>query len=182
MRQTVPIDILLSVLAGELCALVGEAGSRPDRPWGPPFRYALAFGALAFAPIGLVLQVFYPAWSWMYFLDPRAYSPLLGALAVYGYVLALVFGYALSARYCRGATARRVALAGPALLLLAFMYATFDRLWYVGTFDDFINGRATPLLQSSLAPVLALLSACFVAGLLGTLRAISRLQGAENNP
>lgn len=179
MATTVPIDILLGFLAGELCALMGQHAVDQRAPWGRPFGYALAFAALVFYPIGLLLLTFYPAWSWMYFLDPGAHSPLLGVLAAYCYVLATAAGYAACAGFWRGPTARRAALLVPALLLAGLMIAGLPRLWAVGSFDDFINGRAAPLPQSSLAWVLAAVTVAFLLGLATTLRGIGRLTPAN---
>jgi len=152
---TVPFDILLSFVFGALIALACGPQVKEVRSalLNPCFLGAILFELFFFIPFGTYLYYFYTDWSWMYFFNPAQLLPrtvqILGLAAMAGYLGSLIIGYQLAQYLVRHDLEKtgRVIL-GLALLVLAiFSLLTLDRLFYIGSYDDFVAGQATWLMQ-----------------------------------
>jgi hypothetical protein len=123
------------------------------------------------APITLYLYAAHPSWTWMYLVNPDtvpgfAILPLV--VAHLGFVL---LGWYLGARLIRAQKLKMAAyIAGSgAFLTLVGVVMTWDRLGRYGTYEEYQQGRALPIMDVKLGYVLValvvgtLISASFLA-------------------
>lgn len=151
MIPTVPQDVFISLMQGHLFALTAAADIRSgdavrDRK---AFLRATAFAVGVFWPIGVYLMTVYPAWSWMYFVDPTAHPRWVGYAATLAYPISGVAGYALARAFIRaGRTSAAVAgCVASAAGFLSLVFVPWHRFIYVGTFAEWAAGVAAPLLS-----------------------------------
>ena len=152
MIPTVPQDVFISLSTGQLFALTAARDIRSgdaarDRR---AFLRAAGFAAFVWWPIGVYLMAVYPAWSWMYLVDPGAH-PWLGYAATVAYPAAAVAGYALGRALVR---ARRDAwLVGGIVAanvgLAALVVAPWRRFARVGSYAEWTAGGGVPLLADA---------------------------------
>lgn len=148
MVATIPHDVLLSFIVGGVARLTARDASPSDSAArSPAFARAAAFQFLVFLPIGVHLAVLFPDWSWMYFVDPAAISPVWTTLGVLAYGAAMIAGWFAAHAAVREGAPRRahaalgVAGAGAALLTVLAL----GRLAHVGTYADYHAGVAAPV-------------------------------------
>jgi len=119
----------------------------------------LAYLGLIVAPITLYLYAAHPAWMWMYLVDTERVPgfSLIPLTAIH--CTAVVVGWALGGRLLlagRIVTLRNIALGALALTIVgAFVF--WGRLGHVGSYREFHEGRALPLMDVKLGYVLVAL-------------------------
>jgi hypothetical protein len=182
---TVPQDVFISLSTGQLFALTAAHDIRSgdaarDRR---AFLRAAGFAAFVWWPIGVYLMVAYPAWSWMYAVDPVAH-PWLGYVATLAYPAAGLGGYALGRALVR---ARREAWLAFGIVaanvgLGALVIVPWRRFARVGTYAEWTAGGGVPLLADArwlrdMAVIGVVFGAAAAAVVLYNLR--DRLRGAR---
>jgi hypothetical protein len=147
---TLALDLPTAFFLGSLVALVArrEVRATPD-PFGPAFRLAVAYGAW-FALVDTYFLIRFPDWMFVYFHDPRAYPmPLVAVIFVSSVVAAAASGEALTqALITRGRTGLGLALFVWGLAAYAAIFAaTWDEYMHLGTYAEYLAGRARPIAQ-----------------------------------
>jgi hypothetical protein len=150
--KTIPIDLFTGLFLGALFALTAARSLKETKV---TFRHryflrAALFQLLVFVPIGVYLIYYFPAWSWMYFINPRAHSIWLSVLAIGGYFLLMVAGFALTQYFIkrdRIRAARGVMVVG-ILGILCFYLLPIRRLGVIGTYEEFASGNALSIFQN----------------------------------
>ena len=110
----------------------------------PPLMRTTAYGLFVFLPVGIFLVHVYPAWSWMYLIDPSEHTPLVSFSAVLAYPVCCVAGYLLTERALRqgrAAVAYAVAAVGAAGATAATV-VPLDRLTLMGSYKEWELGVA----------------------------------------
>jgi hypothetical protein len=141
---------------------------RADGPFAQPaFTVVMLFTGVIIAPFTLYLYVAHAAWTWMYLLDPDKVPSLtlIPLLVLHGGMV--VVGWYIGGRLVR-ASKSRVALyaaAATLLLLLLLVFPLWGRLGIYGTYDEYRERLALPLMEVKLGYVLvALMLGVAVAG------------------
>jgi len=145
---TVPQDVFISLSVGQLFAITAARDIRSGdaaRDRAALLR-AVAFAAGVFWPIGVYLMAVYPAWSWMYFVDPGAHPAWLGYAATVAYPVTGIAGYLFGRALVR---ARRDALAVGGVVaanaaLGALVVLPWSRFVRVGSYAEWAAGGGTP--------------------------------------
>ena len=152
MIKTIPEDLFISLFLGALFALTAARSLKSTESTfrHPYFRRAVLFQLFIFVPIGIYLIYYFPAWSWMYFLNPQAHSIWWSVLAIGGYFVLMVLGFILAQYFIKKdqiGAARGVMGVG-ALGFLCFFFLPIRRLSVVGTYEEFESGNALYVFQN----------------------------------
>ncbi len=104
----------------------------------------LSFEAIIVWPVALYYYVVHPAWSWMYFVDPRRLPWGISMLVLLAYVATLLGGYLGGWALLRARKDRLVygILALLGVFLIGFAIACRGRLGHDGSFADYHAGHA----------------------------------------
>jgi hypothetical protein len=141
-EAVIPVVALVNLLFGIGFALIARERIRADGPFAAPaFQLVALHAAAVVAPVALYFYAVHPAWSWMYWVNPRrlagvAVLPLMvghAALVIggwYGGALLLRRGYQAALFYTGG---------GVALALLVLVVAGIRRL---STATDYLGWHA----------------------------------------
>ena len=181
----IPVVALLNLLFGIGFALVARDRVRADGPFGSPaFPLVMLHAAAVVAPIALYFYAVHPAWSWMYWVDPKKLAGVAVLPLMVGHAGLVVGGWYLAAIAIRRGFQNAVLSAGgaTALTLLVLFVAGSNRLFYAADFLGWQTKRGTSLFNVQLgwAFVVSLLalfgSAVYVAIELG--RDGRRVRGA----
>jgi hypothetical protein len=129
----------------------------------PIFVLVLFFLGAVDAPIVLYLHWVHPAWTWHYLFDPASLPQGSALVVVLLQCGALVGAWYLGAHLIRSRSRRAVVieLAAAAALAAASALVLWRRLGAYASFDAFIPGHTTGLMEVKLGYVLIVL----VAGL-----------------
>ena len=130
-EAVIPVVALVNLLFGIGFALIARDRIRADGPFAAPaFQLVALHAAAVVAPVALYFYAVHPAWSWMYWINPRR----LAGVAV----LPLMVGHAglvIGGWYGAGLLLRRghqgallYAAGGLALILLVLVVAGIHRL------------------------------------------------------
>ena len=175
-EAAIPVVALVNLLFGIGFALIARDRIRADGPFtAPAFQLVSLHAAAVVAPVALYFYAVHPAWSWMYWVNPRklagvAVLPLMvghAALVIggwYGAGMLLRRGHQGALFYVTGAIA---------LVLLVLVAAGMPRLSTATDYLGWEDGQGTSLfaVQLGWAFMVALLalfgSAIYVAIELG---------------
>lgn len=175
-EAVIPVVALVNLLFGIGFALIARDRIRADGPFAAPaFQLVALHAAAVVAPVALYFYAVHPAWSWMYWVNPRrlagvAVLPLMVGHAClviggwYGAGLLLRRGYQAALLYVGGAVA---------LVLLVLFVASIRRLATATDYLGWQSGQGVSLfaVQLGWAFVVSLLalfgSAIYVAIELG---------------
>jgi hypothetical protein len=155
---TVPFDLIFGVFVGlffATCARVQFAGG--TAPWGREMAAVLSFEAIIVWPVALYYYLVHPAWSWMYFVDPRRLPGVVTILVLLACVATLLGGYLAGWALVRARRERALyaALGSAALLLIMLSIICRQRLLHDGSFDEYHNGHALRLGEGKIGWALA---------------------------
>jgi len=164
------LNIATNLVLGAGVAIVARNSQAVrKRPLNWALLTLLGFEGVVFTPIATYLFRFYPQWSMLYWFDPQIYPGLdrwLGVISLGVIVfnfLAAAGGFLLTRRgLIENKTWVTLAPFVGALLIAFFVTVFFaDRLFWIGDYDVFWQGRAD-LLFATLPGVLtmALYGAC----------------------
>ena len=140
--RTIPVGALVNLLVGIGFALVARDRVRADGPFAAPaFPLVAMHAAIVVAPIALYFYAVHPAWSWLYWFDPKK----LGGVAVLplmaGHAGLVIGSWYVSAMLIRRGFQTAVLYSGAAitLTLLVLVVASIRRL---GTAADYLGWQA----------------------------------------
>ena len=122
----------------------------------PAFTIVLLFAVLLLLPVTLYLYGTQPAWASMYFVDPSAMSWFFLGMAICAHLGALIAGWLIGARILRNGSSRFALYAAGASGVIALLgiAMAWERLTLVGTFLEFNDQRALPLMEVKLGYVM----------------------------
>jgi hypothetical protein len=175
----------VNLLFGIGFALVARDRVRADGPFAAPaFHLVLLHAAAVVAPVALYFYAVHPAWSWMYYVDPKKLAGVAVLPLMVGHAALVVGGWYIAAIVIRRGHQAAVLYAGGAvaLTLLITVVAGSTRLFTAADFLGWQQNRGTSLFNVQLgwAFVVSLLalfgSAIYVAIELG--RDGRRVRGA----
>jgi hypothetical protein len=127
----IPVVALVNLLFGIGFALVARDRIRADGPFAAPaFHLVLLHAAVIVAPIVLYFYAAHPAWSWMYWFDPRKLSGAAVLPLMVGHAMLVVGGWYLGSMLLRaGYQGALLYVAGAvALFLLILVIGNVGRL------------------------------------------------------
>jgi hypothetical protein len=131
----------------------------------------LTFVGVFLTPIGLYLYLAHPAWAWMYVVDPEGVPGLAVVPLLVAHAGAVFLGWYVAARLLVARKQRVVAssVAGSGVFVLLGVVVFWGRLGRYGTYEEFVDGRALPIMQVKLGYVLVavLVGVVISAGFLG---------------
>lgn len=144
MIETIPLDHILSWMVGFLFAVSSKRSLKNfPSPFNRYFKRGILFQIFVFFPIGLYLATIWPAWSWMYFINPEG-KTLLTYLMVVGYIISYCIAFLLGWYFIRKDMEKIIyALFG--ILIVGFLLLTFiplKRIIFVGGYEEFVDGFA----------------------------------------
>ncbi len=144
MIETIPLDHILSWMVGLLFALASKnAQKNSSSPFNRYFKRGLLYQIFVFLLIGFYLATVWPAWSWMYFINPEektALTYLLVLCYVLSYLVSFVVGWVLIKKNLEKAV---YTIFG--FLIFMFLLLTFgflNRIMHVGGYEEFVDGFA----------------------------------------
>jgi hypothetical protein len=141
-EAAIPVVALVNLLFGIGFALIARDRIRADGPFATPAFHLVALHAAAVvAPVALYFYAVHPAWSWMYWVNPRKLAGVAVLPLMVGHAALVVGGW-----YGAGMLLRRGYLgallyvsAAIALVLLVLVVAGIPRL---STAADYLGWKA----------------------------------------
>lgn len=165
MIKTIPFDLTTAFITGSFLALTARRQLKETTRLlsNRYFYLTLALGLIFFVPVGLWYYHQYPHWSLMYFIPPRRLSlgkdPFtifyyqtriergVALLITLGYPSTIITGFLLNSYLIRRARlyAARAIMAGGVAAAGIFSYLTYDRLFFLGSYQSYRRGSMVPL-------------------------------------
>ncbi len=133
---------------------------RADGPFAQPsFSVVLLFSGIIVAPFTLYLYAAHPAWTWMYLVDPERVPSLALIPLLVLHAAALIAGWYAGGRLVRANRAKQALLGagGTALVIAILVLALWKRLGYYGSYAEWSDRRALPIMEVKLGYVLVAL-------------------------
>ena len=130
-RPPIPVVALVNLLFGIGFALVARDRIRADGPFAAPaFHLVLLHAAMIVAPVALYFYAVHPAWSWMYWFDPRKLSGVAVLPLMVGHATLVIGGWYTAAMLLRaGHQGALLYVAGAiAVFLLILVAGNVDRM------------------------------------------------------
>jgi len=130
-RRAIPVVALVNLLFGIGFALIARERIRADGPFASPaFPLVSLHAAAVVAPIALYFYAVHPAWSWMYWLDPRKLSGIAVLPLMVGHATLVIGGWYIAAMLLRRGFQNAILYAGGVLtiILLVLVGVSMDRL------------------------------------------------------
>ena len=130
-EAVIPVVALVNLLFGIGFALVARDRIRADGPFAAPaFHLVLLHAATVVAPIALYFYAVHPAWSWMYWFDPKKLSGVAVIPLMVGHATLVIGGwYGASVLLRKGYQGALLYVAGAvALVLLILIVSGIKRL------------------------------------------------------
>lgn len=149
MIETIPLDHIISFGVGIFMALTSSKQIKRKGLSGPHFKRAVLYQIFVFVVIGLYLATAFPAWSWMYYINPEEHSTLLTYGFVLNYFVAFIVGYLIGGVLI---LKDKIKIALSLLILdiialIVYSGLSWERLMYVGGYYEFIDGFARSALK-----------------------------------
>lgn len=152
------INVTANFFLGALFAWASRRSPGMRRSWlSWSFLFLLGVHALVMAPACAFLFRFFPQWSLFYWFDPQVYrwvrdwAGVLAGVATFANLAAAVGGFFL-VRFCV-LTERSGALLGavflPVVLGTWLLVAYWERVWLVGSYDEYWHGTAPTLFEAA---------------------------------
>ncbi|MBI3073848.1 MAG: hypothetical protein HYY84_17195 [Deltaproteobacteria bacterium] len=150
--MTLPLDLLIQFALG---AVAGVFANRAVGAHGPfvnrVFVGFIASVAVFWVPPALVRFHFWNDWTWLYLLSPHRHPAVRQIPAEAAYIsllfLAGLAGYRVALRAVNRAF-RAAAIAGPFVVVAILATVLVDRVFVFASFDDFVSGRARPIIET----------------------------------
>jgi hypothetical protein len=152
-RPPIPVVALVNLLFGIGFALVARDRIRADGPFAAPaFHLVLLHAAAVVAPIAVYFYAVHPAWSWMYWFDPRKVSGAAVLPLMVGHAMLVVGGWYTAAMLLRaGYQGALVFVAGAvALFLLILVAVSVDRLSIAADYPSWQEKKGVSLFAVQL--------------------------------
>lgn len=133
---------------------------RADGPFAQPASYLLLmFAGLILAPSTLYLYAAHPSWTWMYLVNPVKVSSIAILPLVVAHVGAVAVGWYVAGRLIIADKQKAAMMAAGVLaaVVLIGVLLSWPRLGYYGTYAEYGQGRALPIMDVKLGYVLVTL-------------------------
>lgn len=149
MIKTIPLDHIISLGVGIFLALTSAPQIKKWGLRGPHFKRSVFYQIFVFLVIGFYLATVFPAWSWMYYINPEEHSSLLTYGFVLNYFPAFLVGYFISGILIRRGKSQivRIILGIDIVGLILYSLISWERLMFVGGYEEFIDGFARSALN-----------------------------------
>ncbi|MDB4963133.1 MAG: hypothetical protein JWP01_3132 [Myxococcales bacterium] len=138
----IPVVALVNLLFGIGFALLARERIRADGPFAAPaFHLVVLHAGAVVAPVALYFYAVHPAWSWMYWLDPRKLSGIAVLPLMVGHAGLVIGGWYVAALMLRRGHLNTVLYSGGAisLTLLVLVVSGSRRL---STAADYLGWQA----------------------------------------
>jgi hypothetical protein len=156
--RAILIDLIFNASLGLAFAVCARDRIRADGAFAAPsFVVVLLFTGLLLLPMTFYFYVWHPAWTWMYLLDPGRLPTLAVVPLVVMHGAVLIGGWYAGARLIRAGKSRAAAyaVAGLTGVVLLATIVTWRRIGWVGTYEEFRDARALPIMEVKLGYVMA---------------------------
>jgi len=162
----------VNLLFGIGFALIARERLRAEGPFvAPAFQLVALHAFTVVAPIALYFYAVHPAWSWMYWFEPKKLSGVAVLPLMVGHAVLVIGGWYLGAMLLRRGFMNAVLYVGGALTLalLVLVVASLKRLGTAADYPGYHGGKGLSLfaVQLGWAFVVSLLalvgSAIYVA-------------------
>ncbi|MGH9887798.1 MAG: hypothetical protein ACREBE_19860 [bacterium] len=130
-EAVIPVVALVNLLFGIGFALISRDRIRADGPFAAPaFQLVALHAAVVVAPVALYFYAVHPAWSWMYWINPRRLSGVAVLPLMVGHAGLVIGGwYGAGVLLRRGYQGALLYVSGAiALVLLVLVVAGIRRL------------------------------------------------------
>lgn len=141
-EDRIPVVALVNLLFGIGFALIARDRIRADGPFAAPaFQLVVLHAAAVVAPVALYFYAVHPAWSWMYWVNPRKLAGVMVLPLMVGHAALVVGGwYGAGLLLRRGYQGALLYVAGGiVLVLLVLVVIGVPRL---STATDYLGWRA----------------------------------------
>ncbi|MBU4173708.1 MAG: hypothetical protein KKB90_09940 [Actinobacteria bacterium] len=172
MSKTFPLDFMLSLGLGMMFSMAQDEKEKEKASVfrttyfkvGLAYHFVVAFG-VAFA-----CYMLYPDWMLMYYADSRKVPRPIIAYIFSGYFAMYTLGFLVvpPLREKRRERPRRLFIY-LMVLIFAFIWFSFHRLWHVGSYRGYYLGDTRPITRTSLFPVLGVSMPMAVGALIAVL-------------
>jgi hypothetical protein len=155
--RAIPLNLVFNACLGLAFAVVARDRIRADGPFAQPsFSVVLLFAGIILAPFTLYLYAAHGAWTWMYLVDPRRVPSLALIPLLVLHAGALVVGWYVGCRLVRANRAKQAlyAAGGGAAAIALLVLVLWGRLGYYGTYGEWADERALPIMDVKLGYVL----------------------------
>ncbi len=169
--------MLLSLGIGMSFSLArGERETEEETVFADAFFLAgLGFHALVAFGVAFLCYLLYPDWMLMYLADRRKIPRWLIFCIFTAYFVMYVFGYLLVFPLRKKRSFLPVSVFIFILAsIFALIFASFDRLWHVGTYEEYHRGEAMPMNKTKLFPLLSAAMPAAVAALIVLIKVLRR--------
>lgn len=142
-EDRIPVVALVNLLFGIGFALIARDRIRADGPFAAPaFQLVVLHAAAVVAPVALYFYAVHPAWSWMYWVNPRKLAGVMVLPLMVGHAALVVGGwYGAGLLLRRGYQGALLYVAGGiVLVLLVLVVVGIPRL---STATDYLGWRAS---------------------------------------
>jgi hypothetical protein len=149
----IPVVALVNLLFGIGFALIARDRIRADGPFAAPaFQLVALHAAAVVAPVALYFYAVHPAWSWMYWLNPRKLAGVAVLPLMVGHAALVIGGwYGAGMLLRRGYQGALIYVAGAiALVLLVLVVAGIQRLSTATDFPGWQLSQGTSLFAVQL--------------------------------
>lgn len=143
----------MNLLFGIGFALIARERLRVEGPFvSPAFPLVAMHAATVVAPIALYFYAVHPAWSWLYWFEPRKLSGIAVLPLMVGHAVLVVGGWYLAAVLLRRTFINAVLYIGGVLTLalLVLVVASLKRLATAADYAGFHGGKGTSLFNVQL--------------------------------
>lgn len=152
-EAAIPVVALVNLLFGIGFALIARDRIRADGPFvAPAFQLVSLHAAAVVAPVALYFYAVHPAWSWMYWVNPRKLAGVAVLPLMVGHAALVIGGW-----YGAGMLMRRghqgallYGSAAIALTLLVLVAAGIPRLSTATDYPGWQAGQGTSLFAVQL--------------------------------
>lgn len=149
----IPVIALVNLLFGIGFALIARERLRAEGPFvAPAFPLVAMHAATVVAPVALYFYAVHPAWSWLYWFEPKKLSGLAVLPLTVGHAVLVLGGWYLGAVLLRRGFVNAVLYIGGSLTLalLVLVVASLKRLATAADYAGFHGGKGTSLFNVQL--------------------------------
>lgn len=143
----------MNLLFGLGFALIARERLRAEGPFvAPAFQLVALHAAAVVAPIALYFYAVHPAWSWLYWFEPKKLSGIAVLPLMVGHGVLVIGGWYLGAMLLRRGFLNAVLYIGGALTLalLVLVVASLKRISTAADYAGFHGGKGVAIFSVQL--------------------------------
>ena len=149
-EAVIPVVALVNLLFGIGFALIARDRIRADGPFAAPaFQLVALHAAAVVAPVALYFYAVHPAWSWMYWVNPRRLAGVAVLPLMVGHAALVIGGWYVSSWLIRkGYQGALMYVAGAiTLFLFVLIVLTIGRLVTAADYQGYGAHKGASLLN-----------------------------------